>query len=441
MNEQEFWNSRDDLRYIRDYARSKGVRVAPWALLFTTLARLSVIVPPNVVIPAFAGGSPMGLNVFVALIGNSGDGKGLTERAARNLIPDIKDAVTTQPASGEGVASLFAKRATDEEGHSVLECTTSRALLSIPEITALGGTARRVGSTVVPTLTSAYSGETLGFWNKNEGNRLQVPEYGYRLSLITGVQPANLNVIMNEAGTGLPQRFLWADVLDPEAPERAAHVELRPFDVSRLPASPAMHALDALYQAGSRWNMMDHGDTGYPLTCMSFPECVADAVEHDSYLRLKGQRGDSLDSHGIGVRLKLAALFALLQQRLDVSEADWMLADYAYGRSSGFRSDCVKRARELACINKAKGIELDDEAREQAEQVRLESVKQRILTQLDRHDPAHEGMKGYAIRRLLGNRNGSLTYRAIESLLEDGSIDRLGEDKGTSSSTWARASY
>lgn len=438
MNEQEFWDSREDLRYILDYARSKGVRVAPWALLLTTLARLSVIVPPNVVIPAFAGGSPMGLNVFVALIGNSGDGKGLTERAARNLIPDIKDAVTTQPASGEGVASLFAKRATDEEGHSVLECSTSRALLSIPEITALGGTARRVGSTVVPTLTSAYSGETLGFWNKNEGNRLQVPEYGYRLSLITGVQPANLNVIMNEAGTGLPQRFLWADALDPDAPEKAACVPLKPFDVSRLPASPAMHALNTLYQAGSRWNMMNHGDTGYPLTYMEFPECAAEAVEHDSYLRLKGQRGDPLDSHGISVKLKLAALFALLQQRLEVSEADWMLADYAYKRSSGFRSECVERARELACIDKAKGMELDDAAREQAEQVRLERVGQKVLKYLAEHDFGRSGVKGTVVSRSMGRdcRNG-FVYEVLENLYSQDRVHIVGSVTEPREAYWA----
>lgn len=437
MNEREFWNSRKDLMYIRDYARAKGVRTAPWALLFTTLARLSVIVPPNVVIPEFAGGSPMGLNVFVALIGNSGDGKGLTERAARNLIPDIKDAVTTQPASGEGVASLFARRATDEEGHSVLECTTSRALLSIPEITALGGTAKRVGSTVVPTLTSAYSGETLGFWNKNEGNRLQVPEYGYRLSLVTGVQPANLSVLMNEAGTGLPQRFLWASVLDPDAPENADEVPLEPFDTSRLPESPSMRSLDTLYQAGSRWNMMNHGDTGYPLTYMGFPECAKAAVEQDSYRRLRGQRGDSLDSHSIGVKLKLAALFALLQQRLEVSEADWMLSGYAYARSSGFRDECVKRAESLKRDRKAKAIALDDEAREQAERQKAERVKKCMVSFMREHDPENQGVVGWKISNAVrsNDRKGGYAYAMLGELREEGVVESSGAPEAKSA-TW-----
>lgn len=442
MNEQEFWNSRADLKHIRDYARAKGVRVAPWALLFTVLARLSVIIPPNVVIPPLAGGSPMGLNLFVALIGDSGDGKGLTERAARQLLPDIRNAVTTQPASGEGMAALFARRSTDDEGNSMLECFNLRALLSVPEVASLGGTAKRAGSTVVPTLTSAYSGEMLGCWNKGEGNRLQVPEYGYRLSLVTGVQPANLGVLLDESGTGLPQRFLWADVRDPEAPENASPRPLTamPFDYSSIPSDPSASALNALYQAGGRYNMIDHGDANYPLKCMRFPECAEDAVERDSYERLHGLRGNPLDAHSIGVRLKLAALFALLGGRLDVSESDWVLAGYAYERSSGFRDECVGRAESLKRDLKAKSIALDDEAREQAAIRRLESCRSQVLKYLNGHDPSREGIVGYKIRQHLG-RNGNMAYEAIDSLYEDGLLDRLSSDKPTSSSRWSLSAH
>lgn len=424
VNEQEFWNSRADLKYVRDYARAKGVRVAPWALLFGVLARVCAATPPNVVIPPLAGGSAMSLNFYVALIGASGDGKGLTEHVARQIVPDIRQAITTQPASGEGLATIYMRHATDDEGKPTVECASCRALLSIPEIATLGGTAKRVGSTVVPTLTSAYSGEQLGGWNKNESNRFFVPEYGYRVSLITGVQPANVKVLMNETGTGLPQRFVWASVRDPEAPEQAPDRPATPFvyDSSRLPADPSQTGLNALYKAGSRYDMLNHGDTNYPLTLMRFPDCAVEAVETDSYMRLRGTRGNELDAHSIGVKLKLAALFALLDCRLEVTEADWQLAVYAYARSAMFRADCIREGEQAACSRKAEAIALDDEAREQAERRKLEQAKQRIINYLERHDPNGEGVRGYMIRRGCGQLQKH-AFDAIQSLYAEGRVE------------------
>lgn len=424
MNDNDFWNSSETLRYVRDYARAKGVRVAPWALLFSVLARVCAATPPNVVIPALAGGSAMSLNFYVALIGASGDGKGLTEHAARQIVPDIRQAITTQPASGEGLATIYTRHATDDEGNPTVECASCRALLSIPEIATLGGTAKRVGSTVVPTLTSAYSGEQLGGWNKNENNRFFVPEYGYRVSLITGVQPANVKVLMNETGTGLPQRFVWASVRDPEAPEQAPDRPVTPFvyDSSRLPDDPAQTDLNTLYMAGSRYDMLNHGDTNYPLTFMSFPDCALKAVENDSYMRLRGTRGNELDAHSIGVKLKLAALFALLDYRLEVTEVDWQLAIYAYDRSAMFRADCIREGERVARNRKAEVIALDDEAKEQVERKKMEQVKQRIVNYLERHDPNGEGVRGYVIRRAC-SRLQKHALDAIQSLYAEGRIE------------------
>lgn len=436
--EEEFWNARPWLTYIRDYARAKTVRVAPWALLFTVFGRLAVAVPPHVVIPPLAGGSPMGLNIFVALVGDSGDGKGLTERAARNLMPDIRKATTTQPASGEGMAALFAKREMDDEqGESLLKCINPRALLSIPEVTALGGAASRSGSILVPTLTSAFSGEQLGGWNKSETNRLLVPELGYRVVVITGVQPANLDVLMRESGTGLPQRFFYAYVRDYDAPENAPvkPAERLLCDVDALPDDLPPLVLNTLYQAGSRWNMLNNGGADYPLTYLQFPEEIADIVDRDAYIRLHGLRENPLDAHGISMKLKLAALFALMENRLDVTMDDWRLAEYVYRHSSMVRDDCIQQADRLKRDRKADSIALDNEARAEAENRKAEQIKSRILEYLAEHDQAREGVKGYKIRQHLG-RDGNRAYEIIETLYAEGKLDVIGADGTTSSRLW-----
>ena len=77
----EFWHARSELTYIHDYARA--CQVSPWALLSVVLARVCAAVPPHVATQPLYGNAPGTLNLFVAVLGGSGDGKGLTERMAR----------------------------------------------------------------------------------------------------------------------------------------------------------------------------------------------------------------------------------------------------------------------------------------------------------------------------------------------------------------------
>jgi hypothetical protein len=59
-----------------------------------------------------------------------------------------------------------------------------------------------------------------------------------------------------------------------------------------------------------------------------------------------------------------------------------------------------------------------------------------VANYLTRHDPAHEGVKGYELRRPLG-RNGGLAYDAIEALHDDGVLDCLVPGQDTSGGVWA----
>lgn len=423
--DDQFWNSSPKLKYIRDYAHARGVRVAPWALLFTVLTRICAAVPPNVVLPALAGGSPMSLNFYIGLLGASGDGKGNTERAARNLIPDMRNALVTQPASGEGLAAIYAKRTTDEEKNSILTCVTPRALLDIPEIATLGATAKRIGSTVIPTLTSSWSGEELGAHNKNEDNRLNVPEYGYRMAMVIGIQPANLRIVLEQADTGLPQRLIWASVLDPDTPEHGQPIpdSMALFDPGQLPEEPSQYAYDTLYQSGSRWEMLNHGESTYPLTCIKVPDAIRASSDADSTIRLRGKRANPLDGHMMGVQLKLAALLAILEHadRLEVDALDWERAQYAYAKSSRFRADAIRQAQASKRDQRAASIQLEDEAREQAEQRKLGQAETRIKNYLHAHDTMGEGIAGYVIQKSMG-RLYKFTYDALQSLYAQGII-------------------
>jgi hypothetical protein len=437
MNTQ-FWDARPALAYIRDFARA--TRIGPDALLASVLCRVSTATPPEIVIPPLVGSSPGSLNFDVAVVGGPGAGKGLAEGGARTLMADIRGAVTTQPASGEGLAALFAARVpvSEEEGGSRGEtritCTSLRALLSLPEIGVLGGVSSRTGSTVVPTLCSAWSGESLGAFNKAEANRLTVPAHAYRLSMIVGVQPAASTALFAHADVGLPQRFLWVSATDHQAPEHSPALPSASFPLteSMLPADPERASLSAAYQCGTI-----HNDLHYKLVYMDYPPVAYAEADRQRLGVLHGAELPPLDAHLIQLKAKVAGLLALMDGgRLTVNAQDWELAGSITDRSCRVRDMCLEQMHEAKQHARADWMADDDAAKQLADSKRMDSARRSIVNYLRRHDQAREGVKGYLLRRPLG-RGGAIAYDAIESLYEDGSLDRLDSDETTSSARWA----
>jgi len=94
-----FWRARPVLAHLHAFARAR--RVAPWALLGVTLARVVAVVPPVVVLPSLVG-SYGSLNLFVGVVGRSGAGKGTAESAAVDAVPLPGPVATATIGSGEG---------------------------------------------------------------------------------------------------------------------------------------------------------------------------------------------------------------------------------------------------------------------------------------------------------------------------------------------------
>ena len=69
-----FWAARPELERLRQFARSR--RVGPWAVLGHVLAISLSAIPPNVVLPPTIG-DYASLNLFVALVGRSGNPRAL----------------------------------------------------------------------------------------------------------------------------------------------------------------------------------------------------------------------------------------------------------------------------------------------------------------------------------------------------------------------------
>src|SRR5690606_5966069 len=179
--EQEFWQAREHLGIIEAYARAR--MVAPWAVFGTVLARIIACVSPEHTIPPIVGGHAS-LNLFVGLVGRSGAGKGAAESVAAEAVLLPQPVETRTPGSGEGILHAYAKRAKDE-----VEMIQQSIMFSVPEIDSLGAVGARQGSTLMPLIRSAWSGEQLGFTYADPTKNLKIEAHRYRMTMVAGIQP------------------------------------------------------------------------------------------------------------------------------------------------------------------------------------------------------------------------------------------------------------
>lgn len=102
--EGAFWDSRPELSTIRGFAQSRIA--SPWAVLGGVLTDVVSTVPPTFRLPPIIGGEGS-LNLFVGLVGASGDGKGVATRIASEVLDFKPEAVRYDVGSGEGLIRAY----------------------------------------------------------------------------------------------------------------------------------------------------------------------------------------------------------------------------------------------------------------------------------------------------------------------------------------------
>ena len=206
-----FWELTDTLRHVRDFAHAR--LVGPWAVLGVALARVVAVVPPTVQLPPWVGDNAS-LNLFVALVGLSGDGKGGPEKAAKAAFR-LGPVYTTGIGSGQGINHLFAHY--DGKAKTTVMDRTS-VYFSVPEVDTIGGEKGRTGSNLLPQLRKAWDGSDLTFGYADRTKSIVVDEHTYRLVAVVGVQPGRAGTLLGDVDAGTPQRYLWLPAAAPGTP-------------------------------------------------------------------------------------------------------------------------------------------------------------------------------------------------------------------------------
>lgn len=359
--DEAFWLSRPVFTAIRQWARAR--RVSPWAVLGVILARIITNTPPNVLLPALVGGLGS-INSFIALVARSGGGKGAAGAAANEALeiaPNTLRVARANLGSGEGISAAFVGRETGENGEPEVVQHTDSVLFEVAEVDSFAATGNRQGSTMMPEIRKGWSGEPLGFQNRDTSRTLPVESHSYRMAMIVGVQPKRSGALLHDADGGTPQRFIWLPATDPFAPDKA-------------PTPPAP----------IRWDMP--GQDVLPeingKRIMQVCDIAWDTIDKAQIARLRGE-GDALDGHSLFSRLKLAAAIALLDRRGDVNDADWDLSGFIMRVSDATRQSCVDALSEAAKNANVARAEARAEAAavtaDHAETALLARAKDRVL--------------------------------------------------------------
>ena len=404
--DDDFWTARPVLTHIRDYARAK--RVSPWALLGVTCARVVTAIPPRVVLPALVG-SVASLNLYVAVVGASGLGKGTAESAARDALDTGHLEVFTL-GSGEGIAHLYAHR---DKGSVVRD--RDAVLFTAPEVDNLTALGDRRGATLLPQLRMAWSGERLGFAYADPKKALPIEAHTYRLTLVLGVQPGRAGPLLEDTDAGTPQRFVWLPGNDPDTP-----------------VSPPPCPEQLAWHQPSKWPRDRSGRY-----VLAVPDVAVAEIDAARVARLRGE-SDALDGHALLARLKLAAALAVLDGRDHVDESDWDLAGTVMAVSDRTRAAVVRHlAGKQEATNRARGEAEADRAVVVSGRVEAGAVA-RVAQQIIKHLLEHGDTTWSVERRRVAMRDRGYFEDAVEALdaagavtvetLDDGQLLRLTKE-------------
>lgn len=304
---EAFWNARPALAHIRQAAWSR-TRSAD-AFLGVTLARLGALTHPAIHLPPITG-APASLSVYVALVGASGTGKSSTVAAVGELLPHQGSEVADNMplGSGEGLIELYFdlvdEAGIDGKTRKVKRQTRHGAFVSLDEGQALAELGNRKGATLLPMLRTAWTGATLGTSNASTETKRKLPAGTYGLGMVISFQPTKAADLLADTAGGTPQRFEWVHRTDPNLPD------VLPDWPGPLPwKHPALI-----------------GFSGAPMP-MHVPDSITAPIRQRASRLTRGElEPDDLDSHATLARLKVAALFAVLDGRNAMTDEDFALA-------------------------------------------------------------------------------------------------------------------
>jgi len=410
VNDQAWWEEREMLSGIRQFARAR--RVSPMAVLGCVFCRVLSRVYPGITIPPVVG-SRASLNYWVGLVGESGDGKTAAMGVAEEIL-DVGDVTVANPGSGEGVAASYMRAPVRKAGETEPVMHNHATLFVVGEVQSLTALGNRMGSTLWPELRKTWTGESLGFHNRSAETRLIVPAHAYRACMVVGVQPEKAGPLLEDANAGTPQRFLWCPTDDPSAPDEA-------------PKEPATWLWRDPWIGASPGSLFEY--TG---VC----SVAVEEIQRHRLVQLRRERGwDPMAGHRALTQTKTATVLAIMDGRSHFTEEDWALAAQIMAASDLTRERMEKKLANAAAeatvrVGEAKGrqkVVIAERVHEEQVKRVCRWAKKKITS------VGHEWIAEGELRRKCSSRDRKVLDEALERLASSGDIQArdTGNKQGT----------
>lgn len=416
---ESFWQARPVFQHMRQAAHSQGC--SGDLVLYSTLSRLSGMLSHHIRAVTGIGGRAS-LNVFAAMVGTSGAGKSISAGCVRDLMAptddDFRDGLPI--GTGEGIAEAFMGTVDEATGElhqkgpykgdpvmaKVRKQTRHNAFFYVDEGQTLAKLAERSGSILGETLRRAAIGEALGQTNASEERTRYIAPGSYSLGLLAGFQPSIATVLLADAHTGTPQRFYWGWADDPSIPDEPPPWPgpIEPHPGRARPDQPVN---------------------------ITFPERIRKMLWQDRVARGRGEiEVAELDGHAGLMKVKLAALFALLDGgRYEVTEDDWALAETAWDASCKVRDSLVLRAQREALAEKqrAEDAKVHAELRSHVAKKDADLTLERVAHLVRRHASTVGGITYGALKKALASRDRSVADKAVSLAVARGWVFEEGD--------------
>lgn len=387
-----FTGAGESLTRVRDYARSQFQPPVPFVI--TACLRVLSSLPGNATFDAGVGKGS--LNLFVAVVGEPGQGKDRLITATNQAVVVAHEGHPLQPqelalGSGEGVAEALQP----EEGHM----TSAPVLFGASEVGEVAALMRRTGSTLRGNMLKIYSGNALGFTNR--GEKFTVGAHTYTAGLWMGVQPDKAGDLLDGQDDGLRHRFIWTEALDPTL-WLLEDDDSGPDHPNTLVKPPTVEVPGAII-------------AGTPI---AFHRDIVRETRKRMQITLKYGVQGPYSGHRHQTRLKLAAGLALLRSSDTVNLADWKQSGVLMEYSDRVQERCLAHLRGQREEEVAERIAQKERAEERVRAERVVRFRQKVLNKLESGEVKTRTELSQSVR---GDQRMTM-YEVLDALERDGLI-------------------
>lgn len=316
----DLWTASPQIRHIAQAADALGRN--RFALLAAVLIRILARVDAGVCLAGAEDGSVgsrAALNLGVALVGSSGQGKSTLQDMSGVLVPT--PGIEQKPSTGQGLIQEYLEWDEQEQKHHLI--SDPRRLFFFDEVDTLSASAADKTSTLMSELRTMLTGGATGTANATAQRRRFLPARSYNFQMMLNVQPLRAGGLLKDRDAGTPQRFIWVTVTDPS---RAVH----PNDRPEWPGP-----LD--------WNdaFLLGFEIGEPV--VDIPQWLKEELlTYDYRVSKEGMSGGEVSwaAHQNLLRLKVAVGIAFLHESPVVETEHVMLADIIVADSLRVQREC-----------------------------------------------------------------------------------------------------